>query len=307
MLHKLLMVFLLFCISIVTFLITRSPIPEVQTETVQAGVGKPVDIDKFIADSKDSKPRRLFGSLEVRDILTKCVGDPLNPTEDGAVLTDINTVSYAVLGVKKKTEPSKLKDFQLVFYITSGNGEITSENKTAALSVGNGVLMPPDTEFTLTNTGNDKLTMYLIEEPIPSGFKPRSSMLVKYEYDNPISSNIKRVNDVRKFLFSLHDGLSSLVGINPVMWAPKTLYYPHVHREGDEEIWISITGDFLVQLGSKRRSLPAGSAYKVPADSRTAHININQTEVSQKLLWLYKVPLRAAPPRRPKRSDNDVI
>ena len=307
MLHKLSLVFLLSCISAVTFLLTRNSTQEVQTETVQAETGNPVDIDMFVVDSNDSEPRRMFGSLEVRDILTKCVGDPLNPTEDGAVLTDINAVSYAVLGAKKKTEPSKLKGFQLVFYITSGEGEITSGNKTARLIVGNGVLMPPDTEFTLTNTGNDKLAMYLIEEPIPSGFKPRSAMLVRYEYDNPISSNIKRVSDTRKLLFSLHDGLSTLIAINPIMWEPKSLYYPHAHGEGDEEIWISVTGDFLVQLGNKRRSLPAGSAYKVPADGRTAHININQSEVSRKLLWLYKVPLRAVRPRRPKRSDNDVI
>ena len=307
MLQKLSMVFLIFCISVVIFFITRNSTPEVQTETVQADTGNPVDIDMFVVDSRDSKPRRMFGSLEVRDILTKCVGDPLKPTEDGAVLTDINRVSYAVLGAKKKTEPSKLEGFQLVFYITSGDGEITSGNKTARLTVGNGVLMPPDTEFTLTNTGNDKLAMYLIEEPIPSGFKPRSAMLVRYEYDNPISSNIKRVSDTRKLLFSLHDGLSTLIAINPIMWEPKSLYYPHVHREGDEEIWISVTGDFLVQLGNKRRSLPAGSAYKVPADGRTAHININQSEVSQKLLWLYKVPLQAVRPRRPKRTDNDVI
>ena len=78
-------------------------------------------------------------------------------------------------------------------------------------------------------------------------------------------------------------------------------------REGEEEIWIALKGEILVQMGDKRRSFPAGSAYKVPPDGRTPHININSSNVSQKLLWMMKVPLVNTPPGSRSRSYKDVI
>jgi mannose-6-phosphate isomerase-like protein (cupin superfamily) len=261
----------------------------------------------FIDSWQESSPRREFGSLQVWDILTKCTENPLNPTRKGAVLTGINSVKYAALESQTATLPSTLDGRQLIMYINSGVGTITSGYLTADLHDGIGVLMPPDVEFSIENTGDDQLTMYLIEEPIPGAFRPRKRMIIKNEYDNPISTNIQRVNDSSKWLFDRKDGLSTLVGINTIMWEPRSYYPPHVHGEGDEEVWIAVKSDMFVQLGKIRRAFTSGSAYKVPPDSRTPHVNINTSTVSQKLLWLMKVPERQIPSGRSQQPLNDII
>ncbi len=307
MLHKVSMLFLIICISIVAFVIFRTVAPDIKSETVQSSPVKALDIDMFIAHWKESAPRNEFGTLIVRDILTKCYGDPLRPTEKGAVLTDINAVRYGTIDSYTSTTPSTLNGVQYIFYIDSGKGTIESDKRTAELQEGIGVLMPPGIEFTLNNTGDNQLSMYIIEEPITYDFKPKTNMVVKNEYDNPISTNIHRVNNSRKWLFDMYDGLSTLIGINPVMWEPKSFYPPHVHSEEDEEVWIAVKGKIIVQLGKKRRAFPAGSAYKVPADGVTSHVNINDAEVSRKLIWMMKVPLREVPTLNTQKLYKDVI
>ena len=299
--------FILFCIVVVLFYITRDTTPELKTRQIVMQQSLPVDIDMFIGDWHDSEPKRKFGSLEVRDILTRCDGDPLRPEKKGAVLTDINAVSYGVLEANTATLPSSLDGVQLILYVDSGEGSISTVSDTTRLSEGIGILMPPGIEFTMENTGDGQLTMYIIEEPIPDSFRPQQRMVVKNEFDNPISTNIHRVNDSRKWLFDRNDGLSTLVGLNPIMWEPRSFYPPHVHGEGEEEIWIAVKGEIIIQLGNKRRVFPAGSAYKVPPDMRTPHTNINSSEVSRKLLWLMKAPVREVPPGNAPRSLQDVI
>ena len=55
------------------------------------------NVDMFINDYRNAKPRTAYGSLVFRDILTRLEGDPIHPTRKGAVLSDIKTVSYATL------------------------------------------------------------------------------------------------------------------------------------------------------------------------------------------------------------------
>lgn len=298
---------LLFSILVVVFLLTRDTKPELKTYQVVMRHPRASDIDMFIGDWHDSVPRLEFGSLEVRDILTRCGGDPLQPDKKGAVLTDINAVSYGILGANTATLSSSLDGVQFILYVDSGEGSISTASDTTRLSEGIGILMPPGIEFTMENTGNSQLTMYIIEEPIPDSFRPQQRMVVKNEFDNPISTNIHRVNDSRKWLFDRNDGLSTLVGLNPIMWEPRSFYPPHVHGEGEEEIWIAVKGEIIIQLGNKRRVFPTGSAYKVPPDMRTPHTNINSSEVSRKLLWLMKAPVREVPPGNAPRSLQDVI
>ena len=98
------------CLLLFTFVIVREPASYSQPEAAQRNSERELDIDMFIAHWKDSDPRYLYGSLEVRDILTKCHGDPLHPTEKGAVLTDINSVSFATLKKNKSTQLVCVKD-----------------------------------------------------------------------------------------------------------------------------------------------------------------------------------------------------
>lgn len=294
------------CLSIFSIITAREIVYGSQPEPAQFRLRSRPDIDMFMGHWKDSKPRRIFGSLEVRDILTKCNGNPLRPREKGAVLTDLISVSYAVLTAHKSTEAAKLKGKQLIFYINSGEGVIKTENRTSELYEGIGVILPPGIEFNITNTGGELLTMYLIEEPIPKGFTPNKEMVVKYEYDNKISTNINRV-DKNNWLLSIDDGLSTLVAFNPIMYEPRSLVPPHVHDEGVEEVWIALKGEVHIQVGSQRRKFPPGSAYKVPANGITPHTNINNTDVSKKLMWMMKVPVSRVPVRKKPEDKKDVI
>ena len=85
------------------------------------------------------------------------------------------------------TTPAVLKGEQVISYIDGGEGEISAGGKTVKLYNGVCVIMPPQLEFTLKNSGEDPLTMYLIVEPVPEGFKPKTEMVAKDENIQPFS------------------------------------------------------------------------------------------------------------------------
>ena len=136
-------------------------------------------IDLFIGDWQGSMPRFEHGSLVLRDILTH--GDNFAPSEKGAVLHAANFFAYGRLAPGAWTTPSKLDGHQEVYYILGGQGEITAGGDTARLQKNVAVLMPAGLEFVMKSTGTEALTMYVINEPTPSGFHPKDKMLVKDE------------------------------------------------------------------------------------------------------------------------------
>lgn len=265
-------------------------------------------VDLFMGHWTNAKPKKLYGGFEVWDILTKLEGQPLRPNRKSAVLTDLNAVRYAILKPSSSTRPATLKSCQQIFYIVSGEGEISTKESLANLGEGVGVLMPEGVEYTMTNTGIEPLVMYIIEEPVKEGFVPKKDMIVRYEYDNNISTNINRGGS-RDWLFSPLDGLATIVSFNPVMFEPESLVPPHVHEPGVEEVWIAVTGNMQIMVGSQQRMLVPGGAYKVPADGITPHANINVTETSKKLLWIMKVPVTTVPaqPEARPRKKNGII
>jgi len=140
-------------------------------------------IDRFIGSWQDSAPRYEHGSLVLRDILTR--GDNLNPPQPGAILQRANFFGFWPSQLRDSTTPEKLEGQQEVYYIESGEGEITAGGKTSALHKDIAVLMPEGLEFTIRNTGDEDLTLYVINEPTYKGFVPRTDMLVKDETKVP--------------------------------------------------------------------------------------------------------------------------
>ena len=258
--------------------------------------GKPYDpqkephIDMFMRSWKQSMPRHIFGSLIERDIFIESDGDPMRPKVKGAVLTSVKRLSHGTLNAHTTTAPSKLDGEQIVFYIYKGKGTITTGKKTADLYEGIGVLMPPGLEFTMTNTGDDPLTMYLIGEPVPQGFSTNKEMVVRDENVlTPASSNVHWTH-IYKLLFGKEHGLATLAGMGPVWFDPMTMGQPHSHGEGVEEIWFALKGDIVILLGKQIRNLPPGTAYKIPPNGLTPHATINTTDEPLKLFWLMRVP-----------------
>jgi len=244
------------------------------------------DADMFIGYWKECKPRRLFGSLEVWDLLTRARGNPLRPQKKGAVLTVLNCVSYASLAPRTSTRLTKSSGVQYIFYIATGYGAVSSGRRTVDIRQGFGIIIPPGVEFTLRNSGENPLTLYVIEEPLPRGFKPAQEMAVKNDFDKPVSTNARRL-DFRYWLFSPGDGLAAITGMDQIVFLPRTYVPPHVHLPEEEEVWIALD-DMKIQIGRQQRLLPAGAAYKPPSDSITPHVNINDSSENKRLIWLMK-------------------
>lgn len=245
--------------------------------------GKDPDIDLYIGSWTKSMPRNTHGLLIERDILTK--GDPMKPPAKGAVLKYINRFVHATLEPKNSTTPTTLQGEQEVFYILSGKGTVNAGKKPADLSEGICVLMPAGLPFTITNTGSELLTMYLINEPVPQGFRPNKDMLVKDENTTPISSTTGHWCHIVKGLYRTADGLGTLESIITVSLDPMTIAHPHSHVEGFEEVWTVITGETIAFIGKQIRMQPPGTGYLIPPNGNTPHSNMNTSDKPVKFFY----------------------
>jgi mannose-6-phosphate isomerase-like protein (cupin superfamily) len=251
-------------------------------------------IDRFIGHWQDSGPRYEHGSLVLRDILTR--GDNLNPPQPGAILQRANFLAYGRLQPFDSTTPEKLEGQQEVYYIEGGEGEITAGGNTSALHKDIAVLMPEGLEFTIRNTGDEDLTLYVINEPTPKGFVPRTDMLVKDETKVPSRVPMEASPytlpgasghwaHVVRDLFSKTDGLAALGDVITVELKPMTMGEPHPHNIGQEEVWCAVEGTSLAFLGTQLRVQPPGMAYMIRPDQTMTHSNINVGNTSVKFLW----------------------
>ncbi|HTZ60525.1 MAG TPA: cupin domain-containing protein [Acidobacteriaceae bacterium] len=267
-------------------------------------------IDMFISDWHLSMPRVEHGSLILRDILTK--GDMFDPPEKGAVLHYTNFFAYGRLAPGAWTTPSKLVGQQEIYYILGGDGEITSGGDTAKLHKNIAVLMPVGVEFVMHATGDDPLTMYVINEPLPDDngivgnpnrvpFHPKTKMVVKDEEASRIRTPATAdpfivggasghwAHIVRE-VFSPADGLATEQSVITVQIDPKTMGEPHPHRPGQEEVWAAIDGTSLVLLGTELRVQKPGMAYMLRPDAITVHSNINDGDKPVKFLYFARFP-----------------
>ncbi len=245
-----------------------------------------LNVDFFVGYWKETKPRRLYGSLEAWDLLTRASGDPLKPKKRGAVLTMFNTVSYASLAPHASTRATRLSGVQHVLYIVSGYGTVRSGGTSTDIRQGFGIIVPPGLEFTLANGGDNPLILYVVEEPVASGTRVSRRLVIKNDFDSPISTSARRL-DARYWLFTRRDGLAVATGMDQIIFEPRTFVPPHVHLPEEEEVWIALD-DVKIQIGKEQRLLPAGAAYKPPADSRTPHVTINDSRENRRMFWIMK-------------------
>ena len=237
-------------------------------------------IDLYFGDWHNSKPRVTHGSLEERDIFTR--GDPHNPSQKAAVLRFINAHTYATLAPHASTKATRLDGQQEIYFIQSGRGTATAGGQTEDLYRNIAVLMPANLEFTLKNTGDQPLTMYVINEPTPPNFRPNANMLVRDENKVPISSSDGHWAHIVKTLYVTADGLGTLQSVLTVTIDPLTMGQPHVVDHDDiEEVWTALDGTSLAFVSNQlRRQTPGMAFYHIP-DNKTPHTNINQNEDSQ--------------------------
>ncbi len=240
-------------------------------------------IDMYFGNWNESMPGFIHGGIVTRAVLTK--GDPLIPTYKGAVLKYVNAFVYGTLDAGASTTPSTLKGEQEIYFFLGGQGILTAGKDTAKIYPGIAVLMPANLEFNLKNTGPENLTMYIVTEPIPEGFRPNATMLVKDENTIPIDSTTGHWVHIVKYLFETPDGLGTLERILTVALDPMTIADQHAHGEGTEEVWTGYKGTSLAFIGRQIRKQPPGTGYMIPPDNATTHTNINDTDEQIKFFY----------------------
>jgi mannose-6-phosphate isomerase-like protein (cupin superfamily) len=251
-------------------------------------------IDMFMGDWRDSMPRHVFGSLVLRDILTR--GDNYAPPQPGAILQAANYLAYGRLQPRDSTVPTTLDHEQIVCYFIGGKGEIAAGGKTAAVHPDVAVFMPANLEFVIRNTSDQDLKMYVVSEPTPQNFVPGKEMLVTDERQVPVRTpmaaspfTIQGASGhwahIVRDLFSKTDGLATIGDIITVTIDPLTMGEPHPHNSGQEEIWAAIDGNSLAFIGSELRVQHPGMAYMIRPDHSMTHSNINSGDTPVKFLW----------------------
>ena len=237
-------------------------------------------IDLYFGDWHTSSPRTIRGELQLRDIFTR--GNPQAPAQKGAVLRFVNSYDYAILAPRASAHSTRLDREQEVYFVESGRGSVTAAGQTSDLSRNIAILVPANLEFTIKNTGDLPLNMYVINEPVPAGFRPNSSILLRDENKLPITSSDGHWAHIVKTLFVTSDGLATLESVLTVALDPLTMGRPHVVDHDDiEEVWTALEGTSIAFVGNQlRRQTPGMAFYHIP-DNKTPHTNINQNEDSQ--------------------------
>ncbi|MFC1651285.1 cupin domain-containing protein, partial [Candidatus Latescibacterota bacterium] len=275
---KKLFVFMVFSLLLSSFVFAQNN-NQLDPKPYTPGVDS--DIDMFMHNWKKSMPRHSHGSLIERDVLTK--GDPLNPPGQGAVLTYLDSYSHATLESGAATTPLTLEGKQEVYYFISGRGTIEAGNITAELYKGIGVLVPPNLEFKISNTGDEPLVMYLVSEPVPDDFRVNKEIIVRDENTLPFVSSTVHWCMIFKQMFNSSHGLYHIQSIIVVTFAPLTMGQPHSHGRGTEETWLALDDNTHLLFGKQLRHQPPGTAFMIPVDGKTPHATINTSDKPVKL------------------------
>jgi mannose-6-phosphate isomerase-like protein (cupin superfamily) len=237
----------------------------------------------YFGDWHKAQPRTIRGVLEERDILTR--GNGLNPERPGAVFRFINSYTYATLPAGATTQATRLDGQQEIYFVESGRGSVVAGGQTADLYRNVAVLMPANLQFTLKNTGDEPLGVYIINEPTPAGFRPNANILVRDENAVPISSSNGFWAHIAKPLFTTADGLATLESVLTVTLDPLTIGKPHPTPNEDtsdiEEVWTALYGKTLAMIGNQLHEQTPGMAYLHIPDNLTPHTNLNPSPDSQ--------------------------
>ena len=255
--------------------------------------------DLYFGDWHTSPSRVVHGALDERDILMR--GDAMTPAKKSGVLRFINSYAYATMAPRKATKAQQLDRQQEIYFVQSGKGTARAGNQSVDLYRNIAVLVPTGLNFSIENTGDQPMTMYVINEPTPPGFRPNSSLLARDENQLPISSSNGMWAHIVKTLFVTSDGLATLQAVLTVTLDPLTIGKPHPVPGEDtdeiEEVWPALDGTSLAMVGNQLRRQTPGMAYLHISDNKTPHTNINSSEDSQDK-FLYFARYRAHEARK---------
>ena len=276
MLRKISVACLAFFITAPPFIMAQEP-DYTQLDPRPYDPGTEPNIDMYIGSWGEAIPMKSHGNLVEREVLRRC-DDPMNPPAKGAVLRYVHRFSHAILETNLKTVPTTPKGEQELFYILSGKGTVTGGGITYPVYQGISFLIPENLEFTMENTGDEPLTMYLVVEPTHEGFVPNKHIVFRNEAESPLLGTQSHWAHICKYVMRSDDGLAELAYSLVCYIAPHTFAQPHSHGPGVEEIWCAMGDDVKELLGKQLRDLPDGTAFLIPPNNTTPHAALNVSE-----------------------------
>ena len=235
------------------------------------------NIDEYLANWKESMPVPSHGGLVERYIFTRNDAVQTNRSLKGKVFNSINRFSHVTLRTQTSTSPTTLKGEQEIFYVLSGHGIVSGNNEEYDIFPGIIFLIPANIEFQITNTGDEPVMMYLIVEPVPEGFIPKTHIVIHNEATLPIVKTDNHWNNITKELIKPEEGLAVIEEIFTILLPAGTMSQPFSFIGGVEAVYSVVEGNPLMLSGKQIRNLSAGSAYMVIPNGTTPHANINLT------------------------------
>lgn len=237
-------------------------------------------INRYFGDWHKSQPRTVNGHLIEQDILTR--GDALHPSSDGAVLRSVSAFEYATLPAHTTTSSARLQGQQQICFISSGEGKAVAGQQSVTLSPNIAVLIPVDLEFTITNTGAQPLVMYIVQEPVPAGFHPSPSMIVRDENSIAFSTTDLHWSYMVKPIFTASDGLATLSEVSTIYLDPLTVSRPQSTEAPEvEAVWTALKGTGIAFVANRLIRQPPGMAFLEVPDGKTPHSIVNPNEDEQ--------------------------
>jgi mannose-6-phosphate isomerase-like protein (cupin superfamily) len=234
------------------------------------------DIDMYISTHRNHHPFITHGSILERHMFTKSNSESGKPAHSGDVLHHIDRFTHATVMPYHKTEPTTLERTQEVFYVIEGRGKIMTDGESFDLHPGICAFVPAGLAFSIENSGDETLEMYLVAEKVRVGFKPRRSLLVCDEGKTAAGHKTHWTYET-SILVDRESGLSQLSFVASVVLPPNSFGQPHSHDANTEEVWATVDSDLVFMLGKQLRRFGPGYAYMVPPDGKTFHSNINPT------------------------------
>ena len=244
---------------------------------------KDPDIDLLLGTYENAPPVITHGTMVEQYILTP--GDNMKPPAKGALLIHVNRLSLCRLATDTATDPTTLAGEQELFYVIDGRGVVNAGSRQIELRSNICFLVPEGLSFTMRNTGEEPLTMYLVSEPIPEGFTPNREIIFRDESVVSVGTSDALWCMIVKGLFNKSDGFGTIFNVLTVAIDPMTLYWPHSHFPGCEETWVALHGTSLAWIGKQVRPQPPGTAYIIPNDRRTTHANVNTSDEPVKFFY----------------------